>query len=214
VDNHTLQQLRRNYASQSLDERNVLPDPLQQFNRWFDEAMAAEIPEPNAMTLATAMVDYKPSARVVLLKGITRGGFVFFTNYMSRKGKELTWNPYASLLFFWPQLERQVRVEGRVEKISREESDAYFKTRPRGSQLGAWVSRQSSVIENRAALENALMETTQRFENKDVELPEYWGGYVVLPQRVEFWQGRPDRLHDRLQYTFEDRQWLIERLAP
>ncbi|HZF99971.1 MAG TPA: pyridoxamine 5'-phosphate oxidase [Chitinophagales bacterium] len=214
MDNHTLQQLRRNYASQSLDERNVLPDPLQQFNRWFDEAMAAEIPEPNAMTLATAMVDYKPSARVVLLKGITRGGFVFFTNYMSRKGKELTWNPYASLLFFWPQLERQVRVEGRVEKISREESDAYFKTRPRGSQLGAWVSRQSSVIENRAALENALMETTQRFENKDVELPEYWGGYVVLPQRVEFWQGRPDRLHDRLQYTFEDRQWLIERLAP
>ena len=214
MDNLTLQQLRRNYASQSLDERNVLPDPLQQFNRWFDEAMAAGVPEPNAMTLATAMVDYKPSARVVLLKGISNGGFVFFTNYMSRKGKELTWNPYASLLFFWPELERQVRVEGRVEKISREESAAYFKTRPRGSQLGAWVSRQSNVIENRAALENALVDVTQRFENRDVDLPDYWGGYVVLPQRIEFWQGRPDRLHDRVQYTFEDKQWLIERLAP
>lgn len=214
MDNQSLQQLRRNYASQSLDERSVLPDPLQQFNRWFDEAMAAEVPEPNAMTLATAMVDYKPSARVVLLKGIAHGGFVFFTNYMSRKGKELMWNPYASLVFMWHQLERQVRVEGRVEKISREETEAYFKSRPRGSQLGAWVSRQSSVIENRAKLENDLVEISKRFDGRDVDTPEHWGGYVVLPQRVEFWQGRPDRLHDRLQYTLEDHRWMIERLAP
>jgi pyridoxamine 5'-phosphate oxidase len=214
VDNQALQQLRRNYASQTLDERTALQDPLHQFNRWCDEAMAADVPEPNAMTLATAMVDFKPSARVVLLKGISHGGFVFFTNYMSRKGKELTWNPYASLVFFWPQLERQVRVEGRVEKIPREESEAYFKTRPRGSQIGAWVSRQSSAIENRATLENALVEIEKRFEGHEVETPDRWGGYVVLPQRVEFWQGRPDRLHDRLQYTLEEKRWVMDRLAP
>ena len=214
VDNQALAQLRRNYASLTLDENTVSTNPLEQFSVWFDEAMQAEVPEPNAMILATAMVDFKPSARVVLLKGISHGGFVFFTNYLSRKGKELTWNPYASLVFMWHQIERQVRVEGRVEKISREESEAYFKSRPRGSQIGAWVSRQSSVIPNRAVLEQQLVEIEKRFENRDVDLPDYWGGYVVLPQRIEFWQGRPDRLHDRIQYMLEDKRWIIERLSP
>ena len=214
MDNQTLEQLRRNYSSQSLDERSVLADPLQQFNRWFDEALAAEVPEPNAMTLATAMVDYKPSARIVLLKGVHNGGFVFYTNYMSRKGKELLWNPYAALLFMWHQLERQVRVEGRVEKISRTESEKYFKTRPRGSQLGAVVSKQSNVIENREVLEQKLKQLEQQYDGRDIELPDYWGGYIVRPQRMEFWQGRPNRLHDRIQYTLDDNVWVIERLSP
>jgi len=214
MDNQALSQLRRNYAALTLDEKSVATNPLQQFSVWFDEAVAADVPEPNAMVLATAMVDFKPSARVVLLKGIGHNGFIFYTNYMSRKGKELTWNPYAACVFMWHQIERQVRVEGRVEKVSREESEAYFQSRPRGSQLGAWASKQSRVIQNRETLEQKLNETEQRFDGRNVDLPDDWGGYVVFPQRVEFWQGRPNRLHDRIQYTLEDRQWVIERLSP
>ena len=214
MDNQALSQLRRNYASLTLDERSVATNPLQQFNIWFDEAIAAEVPEPNAMTLATAMVDFKPSARIVLLKGIGHNGFMFYTNYMSRKGKELTWNPYAALVFMWHQIERQVRVEGRVEKVSREESEAYFKSRPRGSQLGAWASKQSYVIDNREVLEQKLKELERQYDGNDVDVPEHWGGYVVIPSRVEFWQGRPNRLHDRIQYTLENNQWIIQRLSP
>lgn len=214
MDNLALQQLRRNYASLSLNEHSVLPDPVLQFSKWFDEALAAQEPEPNAMVLATAMVDFKPSARVVLLKGIKNGGFVFYTNYMSRKGKELLWNPYAALLFMWHMVERQVRIEGRVEKLTYEESLDYFKSRPRRSQIGAAVSRQSSVIPDRSVLDEAAENMNVQYENQEIPMPDHWGGYVVIPQRFEFWQGRPNRLHDRIQYTSEGGQWIIERLAP
>ena len=198
-----------------LSEADLAPDPFAQFQAWFDTALAAGLPEPNAMTLATATPDGRPSARMVLIKGVDPRGFVFYTNYESRKGRELEANPWAALVFYWPELERQIRIEGRVERVAAEESDAYFASRPLGSRLGAWASPQSQVIPGRDVLEARLRDLEARFASGDVPRPPHWGGYRVVPEAVEFWQGRPSRLHDRLRYTRQaDGRWAIERLAP
>jgi pyridoxamine 5'-phosphate oxidase len=206
--------LRREYARARLDEQNVDPDPLVQFHKWFDDARRAELPEPNAMTLATATPDGVPSARMVLLKAADERGFTFFTDYRSRKGQELEANPHAALVFFWGELERQVRISGTVSRVSREETDAYFRTRPRESRLGAWSSHQSAVLPGREALEARLREVSARHPGEDVPTPPYWGGYVLRPDALEFWQGRESRLHDRVRYQREAGGWRIERLAP
>ncbi len=208
--------LRREYTREALSEASVDPDPIVQFRRWFDEAEAAGLPEPNAMTLATATADGRPSARVVLLKGVDARGFAFYTNYASRKGRELAANPRAALVFHWAELERQVRVEGRVERLSEQESAAYFRSRPLGARLGAWVSPQSEVIAGREVLETRLAELAARFADGDVPLPPWWGGFRLVPELVELWQGRPDRLHDRLRYRRggSGGGWRLERLAP
>ncbi|PLS79755.1 MAG: pyridoxamine 5'-phosphate oxidase [Chloroflexi bacterium] len=206
--------LRRDYTLRGLSENEVDPDPLAQFRAWFDQAVAAKVLEPNAMTLATVGADGQPSARVVLLKGFDARGFVFYTNYESRKGRELLAHPRAALLFFWPDLERQVRVEGRVEKVADEESDAYFRSRPHGSRLGAWASPQSEVIPGREVLYQRLHELQQRFGDGEVTRPPHWGGFLVRPTMLEFWQGRASRLHDRLRYQLTDSGWQRERLAP
>lgn len=206
--------LRKEYTRHGLSESDVDPDPLIQFQRWFDQAVEAGLIEPNAMTLATATPDGKPSARMVLLKGVDNGGFVFFTNYESRKGKELAANPWAALVFYWPELERQVRVEGRVERVSPEESDAYFTSRPNGSRIGAWASRQSSVIVSRAELEQRVADLEQFYVGREIPRPPFWGGFRVIPDTIEFWQGRPNRLHDRLRYRRDTGCWIIERLSP
>ncbi len=207
--------LRREYARMGLSEADVDPDPMRQFRLWFEQALTAGVPEPNAMTLATASADGRPSARMMLLKGFDEHGFTFFTNYDSRKGRELAANPRAALCVFWQPLERQVRVEGTVEKVGREESEAYFSGRPRQAQIGAWVSQQSSPITSRAELERIEAELQKRFEGKPVPLPDYWGGYRVVPRAIEFWQGRPSRLHDRLLYTSsEGGGWVLRRLSP
>lgn len=198
----------------SLDERDVDPDPILQFGRWFQDAVAALIPEPNSMTVATATRDGTPSARMVLLKGFDERGFVFYTNYDSRKGRELEENPRASLVFFWAQLHRQVRVEGEVSRVSAEESNTYFNSRPIGSRLGAWVSQQSQVIGSRDDLDRRLAELVEEYADREPTRPSYWGGYRVSPRSIEFWQGRPDRLHDRLRYRRENEQWRLERLSP
>ena len=210
----TLAELRREYTLAGLRRADLDADPISQFQKWFAQAMQAEIVEPNAMTLATVGGDGQPSTRIVLLKGVDDRGFSFFTNYESRKGQELTENPKASLTFFWAGLERQVSVRGMVSKLSREESEAYFALRPLGSQRGAWVSKQSRVVANREYLEKRLAEVTKEFWEK-VPTPSYWGGYALNPTAVEFWQGRPNRLHDRLLYTKQTGgSWLIERLSP
>lgn len=210
-----LKNLRVDYGLADLAEAHVATDPVAQFMRWFDEALTAKLPEPDAMTLATASPDGMPSARVVLLKGVDASGFTFFTNYTSRKGRELDANPRACLCFFWQPMERQVRVEGTVGRVSRAESEAYFCSRPMASQLGAWVSRQSNPIASREVLEQRAAEIAGRFAGGPVPLPDFWGGYRVAPQAVEFWQGRPSRLHDRLLYTrAADGAWKIERLSP
>ena len=207
--------LRHDYVAHGLRRADLDPDPVRQFTRWFAEAAAAEIRDVNAMSLATSSRDGIPSVRIVLLKGISERGFVFFTNYFSDKGRELDANPRAALALFWVQLERQIRISGEVEKTSREESEEYFHSRPIGSQLGAWASNQSEVIGNRAELETELAEMTQRFSGGKIPLPPHWGGYRVVPQTVEFWQGRTNRLHDRFRYERQsDGNWLIERLAP
>jgi pyridoxamine 5'-phosphate oxidase len=206
--------LRREYTRQALLENDVLPDPIEQFARWFAEATGAEVPEPNAMVLATADASGAPSARVVLLKGFDARGFVFFTNYQSRKGQQLAANPRAALVFFWESLERQVQIEGRVEKVSRAESQAYFHSRPLGSQVGAWVSHQSRVIASREALDQREAELMERYAHGVVPLPDYWGGYRLIPHRIEFWQGRPSRLHDRLEYVRDGEKWTLRRLSP
>ncbi|MGH7525956.1 MAG: pyridoxamine 5'-phosphate oxidase [Gemmatimonadales bacterium] len=206
--------LRREYSRARLDERAVSRDPLVEFARWFAEAEKAQVPEPNTMTLATATADGTPSVRVVLLKAFDQRGFVFFSDYRSRKGRELEANPRAALCIYWDELERQVRINGEASRTSREESEAYFRTRPRGSRLGAWVSHQSSVIGSRAVLEDGLGAVEARFPGEDVPLPPYWGGYRVYPESIEFWQGRENRLHDRIRYSRDGDGWRVERLAP
>jgi pyridoxamine 5'-phosphate oxidase len=208
-------EIRKEYTRKGLMESDMETDPVRQFNMWWLEAVEANIVEVNAMTLATASADGIPSARIVLMKGFSEKGFIFFTNYDSFKGQQLSENPKACLLFFWKELERQVRITGIVEKLSGEESNAYFQSRPRASQVGAVASPQSQVIESRQWLDEKYKEVVQQFENTTVERPSHWGGYLVTPVIIEFWQGRPGRLHDRIQYTLsEDGNWKIERLAP
>lgn len=206
--------LRREYAHARLDEHEVDADPLSQFRKWFDDALRAELLEPNAMTLATATPDGAPSARVVLLKSADELGFAFYTDYRSQKGRELDLNPRAALVFYWGELERQIRITGGVSRVSREESEAYFRTRPRGSRLGAWASEQSSILSGRALLEVRLRDVAASYPGDEVPLPPHWGGYRVRPETVEFWQGRENRLHDRVRYVREERGWRIERLSP
>lgn len=206
--------LRREYMSESLDERDVHGDPVEQFRTWFDQALNAGTADPNAMTVATANPRGRPSARIMLLKGFDERGFVFFTNYESRKGEELQSNPQAALVFFWNELNRQVRIEGRTSRVGREESERYFESRPRASQIGAWASTQSRVLSGRPELEAAFAAATERFAGREIECPPYWGGVLLEPERFEFWQGRPSRLHDRLCYHAADGGWQITRLSP
>lgn len=204
--------LRQKYGKFELLESGMAATPAEQFTRWFAEALEAGVPEPNAMTLATVGPDQHPSARIVLLKGFDERGFVFYTNYESRKGQELAGNPRAGLLFFWQALERQVRIEGRIEQTSAQESDEYYRSRPLGSRIGAWVSPQSQPI-SRDTLEARNTELTESL-GEDPARPPHWGGYRVIPHHVEFWQGRPSRLHDRLVYQLQDNAWTLQRLAP
>ena len=208
--------LREEYLRYSLEISQVAKHPIVQFEAWFREIQNTDNSEPNVMTLATSTIDGKPSARIVLLKGIEEDGFVFYTNYSSRKGKELALNPNAALVFCWLEMERQVRIEGIVKKVSEHESEVYFQSRPKGSQIGAWASPQSRVIDNRDILEKKAAELEKKFAKTDkLPLPDAWGGYKLIPSMLEFWQGRSNRLHDRIRYTLQsDKQWKIERLAP
>jgi pyridoxamine 5'-phosphate oxidase len=207
--------IRNEYRIQTLTEDQVTENAMEQFDRWWQDAIKSEINEVNAMTLATASADGLPAARIVLLKGFHTDGFRFFTNYESFKGKQIMENPRACLVFFWKELERQVRITGLVEKLSREENEAYFKSRPVGSRIGAWASPQSEVIESSKWLQQRANQFEKNFKENDIPTPAHWGGFLVRPVTIEFWQGRPNRLHDRLQYTLQENgNWLIERLAP
>lgn len=207
--------LRKEYTFRGLNKADAAPSPFQQFKIWFEQALAAQLPEPNAMTIATATPDGKPDARIVLLKDYNQRGFVFYTNYESHKGQQLVENPWGAIAFWWAQLERQVRIVGRVEKISDAESDQYFQSRPKASQLGAWASNQSQVIDTRQVLEQRLQQLKEKYENQEIPRPPHWGGFRVIPDEIEFWQGRPSRLHDRLLYRRgEDGSWVIQRLSP
>jgi pyridoxamine 5'-phosphate oxidase len=218
--------IRKDYKLASLEESDVAANPIDQFTRWWNEAVASQIDEVNAMTLATVNAAGVPAARIVLLKGYNPNGFIFFTNYESDKGKNLAQNPNAAIVFFWKELERQIRIEGAVQKVSAEESDRYFNSRPASSRIGAWASPQSAVIENRLVIEQNVERYSSIFANDSIERPDHWGGYIVKPRSIEFWQGRSSRLHDRIRYTIEasaynaatdtrsDANWKIERLAP
>lgn len=207
--------LRKEYTIAGLTEKELDPDPLRQFRLWLNQALDAGLAEPTAMTLATATKDGKPSARIVLLKNVDAEGFVFFTNYGSRKGRELLRNPAAALVFHWVELERQVRIIGKTKKVPRDESEQYFRTRPIGSQLAAWVSKQSEVVKSRDEIEKKVLELEARYKNKEIPLPPVWGGFRVKPTEIEFWQGRPNRLHDRLRYALaRGGKWTIVRLSP
>jgi pyridoxamine 5'-phosphate oxidase len=215
IETNSIAHIRKIYQLASLSEDEVDENPLKQFEIWWLQAIESKIDEPNAMTLATSTLTGKPSARTVLLKGINEKGFLFFTNYSSRKGKEIEENPSVSLLFFWKELERQVRIEGKVQKISEVESDVYFHQRPVESRIGAWCSPQSQVIEGRKILEQNIEKYNSLFGDQNIPRPDFWGGYIVIPERMEFWQGRPGRLHDRLVYTSDETNlWKIQRLAP
>lgn len=211
-----IEHLREDYRLATIDVADVDENPIAQFGKWLKEAIDAQVPEPNAMTLATCTPEGKPAARIVLLKGYDPEGFIFFTNYNSRKGTELMHNPHAALVFSWLELQRQVRVEGKVQKIAPEKSTEYFQSRPKGSQIGAWASPQSSVIDHRETLERNAAQLEEKYADSEIlPRPEHWGGYIVKPRLVEFWQGRTNRLHDRIQYQLQPNgNWLIERLAP
>lgn len=210
----SLADLRESYTHTGLLESDLDHDPLAQFEKWFADARLAGLKEPNAMTLATVSADGQPSARIVLLKGVDAGGFIFYTNYHSRKGRELAANPRAALVFYWPELERQIRITGAVTTIPGEETEAYFRSRPRGSQLGAWASHQSEIIQSRETLETMMGELEIQYKDQPVPVPPFWGGYRLAPSVIEFWQGRPNRLHDRLHYARQPGGWTIERLSP
>lgn len=216
MKNEIISNLRQDYKAKSFRRTDLVADPYAQFKAWFEEALSAKIPEPNAMTLATASLTGRPSARIVLLKSIAEDGFIFYTNYESTKGKMLAENPQAALVFCWLELERQIRIEGRVEKVDTATAKEYFQSRPKESQMGAWVSQQSTVIETRAVLEDSMTELNEQYAEQAVlPKPPNWGGYKVIPDKIEFWQGRRSRLHDRFQYSLQaDGQWKIERLAP
>ena len=212
--NLAIADLRKDYTLEELSESEVDSSPFVQFQHWFDQAVEAQLPEPNAMTIATATKDGIPSARIVLLKGFDDRGFVFYTNYNSHKAQELIDNPHAALVFLWTELERQIRIVGSVEKISAEESDTYFYSRPIASRLGAWASEQSQVIVNRSVLEQRLEDLKAQYENQNIPRPSHWGGFRVKPVGIEFWQGRSSRLHDRLRYQLQNGEWMLDRLSP
>ena len=207
--------IRKDYRLQSLSEEDVDTNPIKQFEKWFQQALASGIEEPNAMTLATSTTDGKPSARIVLLKGIKDNGFVFFTNYESKKGKQIHDNPFAGIVFFWKELERQVTIQGEIKKVGGQESDEYFASRPLESRIGAWSSPQSQVIENREVLEKNVAYYSDKYQSQNIPRPSHWGGYILMPTLIEFWQGGAGRLHDRLQYSIDaTNSWIIKRLAP
>ena len=212
---HNLKELRKEYSLAALDELHTDTDPIAQFKKWFHEAMEAQMPEPYAMTLSTVNKENRPSSRVVLLRDVNDDGFSFFTNYLSRKGHDIAANPFASLNFFWHELERQVRIEGKIVTLDAVDSDAYFASRPRGSQIGAWSSPQSQIIDSRQVLEQNVDQYTAQFDGKDVNRPPHWGGYCLIPDYLEFWQGRESRLHDRISYSLTtEGSWTRSRLAP
>lgn len=210
-----LADIRKDYRLQSLSEEDVDANPIKQFEKWFQQALVSGIEEPNAMTLATCTTDGKPSVRIVLLKGIKENGFIFFTNYESKKGKQIHDNPFAGIVFFWKELERQVTMQGQIKKVSEQESDEYFASRPQESRIGAWSSPQSQVIENREVLEKNVAYYADKYESQNIPRPPHWGGYILIPTLIEFWQGGAGRMHDRLQYTIDaTNSWIINRLAP
>jgi len=206
--------IRKEYGQQEFDEANIISNPFEQFEVWLQDAIKRDVLEPTAMTLATSTFEGKPSARVVLLKSVSEDGFGFFTNYESRKAKNILQNPYGALVFYWAELERQVRIEGKIQKVSERDSDTYFKTRPEGSKIGAWASPQSQVVPNRRYLDDLMVDFKEEFRDKPIKRPKNWGGYILSPTLIEFWQGRKNRLHDRMQYRLDNGIWTIERLAP
>ena len=214
MNSEDLSRVRKEYSRRTLDENDADANPFAQFTLWFREVLDAKLPEPNAMVLATADGEGQPSARMVLLKGFDERGFTFYTNYEGRKSAELLENPAAALLFYWGELERQVRIEGTTEKTTRKESEEYFRTRPVESRIGAWASRQSTVIPSRSALEQKFADLKASFSNPEIPLPPFWGGFRLQPRLFEFWQGRENRLHDRIQYSLRGGVWVIERLSP
>lgn len=214
MDNIEIENLRKDYLFAELNEDNINQDPIQQFDKWFNEALNSNLDEPNAMALATSTKDGKPSLRIVLLKGFSEQGFIFYTNYDSKKGHQIIENPHAAITFLWGELQRQVRIEGTVEKLSVEKSTEYFHSRPRGSQLGAISSHQSSVINSREELEDNYNKLDKKYQDKIIPKPENWGGFIVIPEKIEFWQGRTSRLHDRLLFEKDSNSWNLSRLSP